>query len=179
MNPSYEYCTSIGQDSHRFVDTDVGFLSAAEKGPEDSVRPLMLGGVCIPGQPALAGNSDADVILHALTNAISGLTGINILGGSADVLCLEQGIINSQAYLQLALDTLGHWEIRHVSMTIEARRPHLSGWLDAIRKSVADRIGLSAGDVGITATTGEGLTAFGQGEGMQVFCLITARRPAN
>ena len=51
----------------------------------------------------LAGNSDADVVLHALTNAISGLTGVNILGETADRLCLEEGITDSFQYLQAAM----------------------------------------------------------------------------
>ena len=59
------------------------------------------------------------------------------------MLCLEQGITDSQAYLQLAMDTLGSWEIRHVAMTIEASRPHLSEWLAVIRHNIADKMGLS------------------------------------
>ena len=69
MSQVYAYvATSIGQDSHRFCDS-------AQSGE----RKLMLGGVEVGGAPPLDGNSDADVILHALTNAISGLSGEQVL----------------------------------------------------------------------------------------------------
>ena len=63
--------TGIGQDSHRF---DI----------ENKNKPLILGGVIFPHETPLQGNSDADVVLHAITNAISGITGVNILGKIAD-----------------------------------------------------------------------------------------------
>ena len=64
----------IGQDSHRFEEKPSG-------------KPLVLGGLIIPRHKALDGNSDADVVLHALTNAISSVTGVNILGKIADDMC--------------------------------------------------------------------------------------------
>ncbi|NLW11627.1 MAG: 2-C-methyl-D-erythritol 2,4-cyclodiphosphate synthase [Clostridiaceae bacterium] len=164
----YAYISSIGQDSHRFCTAE-----------ELSVQPrdLVLGGLIIPDAPALAGNSDADVILHALTNAISGLTGINILGGAADRLCLEQGITDSREYLKMALYDLGDWELSHISMSIEALKPKLMPWIEQIRASVAGLVGLDQSAVTMTATTGEGLTDFGRGLGMQCICILTARRP--
>lgn len=163
-----EYCSAIGQDSHRFLND-----SEAAGQP---VRRLVLGGVTIAGERALAGNSDADVLLHALTNAVSGLSGVNILGDVADRLCLERGITDSTAYLAEALATLGSWRLCHVSFTIEGKRPHLAGWLPSIRQRVAELTGLAPEDIGLTATSGEGLTAFGRGEGLQAFCIVTARR---
>lgn len=164
----YAYISSIGQDSHRFC-------SAEELAAEP--RDLILGGVVLPNAPALAGNSDADVILHAITNAVSGLTGINILGGEADKLCLEQGITDSSEYLKLALADLGDWELCHLSMSIEALKPKLMPWIEEIRASVADLTGLEVAAVTMTATTGEGLTDFGRGLGMQCICILSARRP--
>ena len=73
--------TGIGQDSHRFE-------------PEGSSKSLMLGGVHIAGLPGLEGNSDADVVFHAICNAVSGINGINILGDISDTLC-KQGITDS------------------------------------------------------------------------------------
>lgn len=78
---------AIGQDSHRFCE-------------EENGKKLILGGVPIDGCPGLSGNSDADVILHALTNAISGITCVNILGKVADDLCLKEGITDSSVYLK-------------------------------------------------------------------------------
>ena len=157
------YRTGLGQDSHRFE-------------PEGSQKPLMLGGVVIPNSRGLDGNSDADVILHALTNAVSGVTGVNILGSISDKLCLENGILDSRVYLAEAFKYLHGWKITHVSMSVECRSPKLSPHIDAIKNSVAELFGLTKSDIGLTATTGEGLTDFGRGEGMQVFCVVNAKR---
>lgn len=155
------YISSIGQDSHKFE-------------PTGSAKPLMLGGVQIHGQRGLAGNSDADVILHAVTNAVSGISGVNILGAITDDLCLKKGITDSKVYLKEALKTLGDWNLCHVSISIEARRPHLSASVNDIRQSVAALLTLEISDVGVTVTSGEGLTAFGKGEGIQAFVILSA-----
>jgi len=163
-----EFCSSIGQDSHRFLTAD-----------EWSAQPdrrLILAGVVLPGETPLAGNSDADVILHALTNAISGISGINILGSVADQLCLDKGITDSSVYLQRAIETLGDWQITHLSFSIEGKRPKFSPVIPVMKERLAEMTGLNAQDVGLTATSGEGLTAFGRGEGLQAICIVTARR---
>lgn len=165
---AYSYKSAIGQDSHRFIDSE----SAG-----DAVRKLILGGVHLPNLPALAGNSDADVVLHALTNAISGISGVNILGGIADKLCKTDGVKDSSVYLEKAIATLDGWELFHISISIEAMKPHLSEWIPAIRNSVAALTRLPADSIGLTATSGEGLTDFGLGRGIQVFCIVTVRKP--
>jgi 2-C-methyl-D-erythritol 2,4-cyclodiphosphate synthase len=157
------YFCAIGQDSHRFDQEDPG-------------KPLILGGILIPGAPGLQGNSDADVILHAICNAISGLSGVNILGAFTDKLCNEQGITDSRIYVKEAMATLGDVRLLHISMTIEARCPHLSGHIETMRESIAALLQLTPSQVGITATSGEGLTAFGRGEGIQVFVTASAYR---
>ena len=86
----YAYISTIGQDSHAFAETGEG--------------PIKLCGVDIPFDRAFRANSDGDVALHAITNAISGYTGVNILGGAADKICLEQGIKDSTVYLEEALN---------------------------------------------------------------------------
>lgn len=155
------YISAIGQDSHRF-----------EK--EGSFKKLILGGIEIPDCIGLEGNSDADVVLHAVTNAISGLSGINILGKISDDLCLKQGIKDSRVYLQRALETLTEYKLTHVSISIEARRPHLSGHIASIKKSIAGLLSLEEKHVGITATSGEGLTSFGKGDGIQALVIVSA-----
>ncbi|MFW5813792.1 MAG: 2-C-methyl-D-erythritol 2,4-cyclodiphosphate synthase, partial [Fibrobacterota bacterium] len=155
--------SAVGQDSHRFE-------------PEGSRKPLVLGGVVIPQALGLAGNSDADVILHAVTNAVSGLSGVNILGKVSDDLCLEQGITDSAVYLRKAMETLDGWSVVHVSVSVEARKPHLSKHIPAIKRSLAELLSLSVEHVGLTATTGEGLTSFGKGEGIQAFVIISAMK---
>ena len=153
--------SAIGQDSHRFE-------------PEGSEKPCMLGGIAIPGVPGLSGNSDADVILHAVCNALSGLSGVTVLGTVTDKMCLEEGITDSREYVKKAVATLGSIRLRHLSITVEAKRPHLAGHVSAIRSSLAELVGLPPGHVGLTATTGEGLTAFGRGDGVAAFVIASA-----
>ena len=157
--------SAIGQDSHRFES-------------DGSRKPLVLGGVTIPGCPGLSGNSDADVVLHALTNAVSGISGVNILGKISDDICIKQGITDSRAYLEKALETLAadKWELTHVSISVEAKRPHLSSYIEGIKKSIASMVKLPEKSIGLTATTGEGLTSFGRGEGIQAFVIVSAVR---
>ena len=150
---------AIGQDSHRFDFTD-------------QEKKLILGGVVFSGAPPLRGNSDADVVLHALTNAISGITGKNILGAVADCMCKEQGITDSAAYLEKALEYL-QYKITHISFSIECAEPKLSSKIPEMRKKIATLTGTSETSIGITATTGDALTEFGKGQGVQVFCVIT------
>ena len=155
---------ALGQDSHRF--------------DEYSGKPLILGGVTVEGAPALDANSDGDVLLHALTNAVSGLTCRNILGPVADALC-QAGFTDSWVYLNEALRDLKRMggRIIRVSFSVECARPRLLPYIPAIRASVAAMLGTGTESVGITATSGEGLTAFGRGLGIQVLCLITADLP--
>ena len=156
---------AIGQDSHAFLKE------------YDSDSPLVIGGVVLPEQYSFSANSDGDVLLHALTNAVSGITCKNILGAPADELC-RQGIKDSAEYLKLALRDLGEagFSVSHVSFSVEAKVPKLAPYIDGIRKNVAALLGISPSCVGLTATTGEGLTAFGRGEGMQVFCCLSVVR---
>jgi 2-C-methyl-D-erythritol 2,4-cyclodiphosphate synthase len=153
--------TAIGQDSHRFENDGSG-------------KSLVLGGVTIPGCVGLKGNSDADVVLHALTNAVSGMSGVNILGARSDELCVNQGITDSKVYLKEALATLGRLRLTHVSVSVEGSRPKLARHIPPIKDSIAALCGLASSDVGFTATTGEDLTAFGRGEGLAATVIVTA-----
>lgn len=149
---------SIGQDSHRFDF-------------ENSEKKLVLGGIFLEGTP-LKGNSDADVVLHALTNAVSGITGVNILGNAADKMCFEEGITDSSAYLAEALKYL-NGSICHVSFSIECSVPKLSPHIPRMKKQIAGLLGINEANIGMTATTGEGLTDFGLGLGIQCICILT------
>jgi 2-C-methyl-D-erythritol 2,4-cyclodiphosphate synthase len=153
----------IGQDSHRIR--------------EPKERPFILGGLELETDFSLEGNSDSDVILHAITNAVSGVTGKPILGPIADKLC-KAGIRDSKEYLNLALEDLRHkgYKPCHLSISIECLRPKIMPHLEALRASVAEVMGLGVSDVAITATTGEGLTDFGKGLGVQAFAVLTAQR---
>lgn len=134
---------AIGQDSHR-IDY------------ENSDKKLLLGGVAFQEDFSLVANSDGDVVLHALTNAVSGITGHNILGKVADEM-YRNGIVDSEMYLREAVRFLEE-KIVHVSISIEAKVPKMSPKIDEMRKNIARILEIEEKNVGITATTGEGLT---------------------
>lgn len=161
----YAYISTIGQDSHRF---------------EDEIREdakLTLGGIEISYKRNFSANSDGDVILHAVTNAISGFTTVNVLGYSADKLCLEDGIKDSRVFLDEALKYMGDAKIVHLSVSVECLEPKLKPYIPAIRTSLASLLDLDESSVGITATTGEGLNGMGRGEGVGVLAILTVRKP--
>ena len=119
--------TGIGLDSHQFVE-------------DESDRVLVLGGLVFEDAPALSGNSDADVILHAVTDAISGVTGHTVIGAVADAMCKE-GITDSKEYLKVALVGLADWKISHLSVAIECLRPKIDPKVPALRASLARLLG--------------------------------------
>lgn len=149
---------AIGQDSHKFDF-------------EDKNKKLILGGIVFEDSTPLLGNSDADVVLHSITNAISGITCKNILGKIADDMC-KSGIIDSEEYLKEALKYLNE-KIIHLSISIECKTPKISPKIENMRKNIARILDIPENSVGITATTGEGLTEFGKGNGISVFSIIT------
>lgn len=151
---------AIGHDSHAFY--------------QHLGKSLILGGVSILNGQPLKSNSDGDVVLHALTNAISGLTGVNILGKIADEMCITKGIIDSSEYVKEALKYMGKSEIRHVSFSIECLTPKLEPYIHDIRLSIANLLALDISYVGFTATTGEALTMFGRGKGILCTCIVTS-----
>lgn len=152
--------TGIGQDSHRFLS--VG-----------SSKPCVIGGVIFEGAPGLDADSDGDIVYHALCNAITSLTGVPILGGIAHDLCRKDGITDSQVYLEKALATLGNQQIVHVALSIEGKRPHFEEKIEAMKRQISSVLQIGPQAVGITATSGDGLTDFGCGDGLQCFCIMT------
>jgi 2-C-methyl-D-erythritol 2,4-cyclodiphosphate synthase len=152
--------TGIGQDSHRFL-------------PADSTKPCVIAGLIFDDAPGFNANSDGDVVLHAICNAISSLTGILILGNIADDLCLRDGITDSEVYLIEAMKTLGKQRVTHVAVTIEAKKPKFKKRIPEMRENIARIMQLDISQVGITATSGEGLTDFGCGDGVQAFAIVT------
>jgi len=161
-----EVKTGIGQDSHKFVSTK-------------KEKPLILGGIIFEGEKGLEGNSDADVVLHSITNAISGITGKNILGEISDKLCMEKGITDSKIYLKEALKYLKDYKITHLSISIECKKPKITPKIPEMKKSIAKLLNIKEDNIGITATSGEELTAFGQGKGIQVFSIVSAIKGKN
>ena len=153
--------TGLGQDSHRF-----------EKA---SGKDLVLAGVKFDYSFGLKGNSDADVVFHSITNSISSITGKNILGDVADQLA-KKGKKDSSKYLQIALEDLGDWKINHIAVALECAKPRISNHVEAMKESIANICKINVSDVGITATSGEDLTSFGRGEGIQAITIITVSK---
>lgn len=149
---------AIGQDNHKFDF-------------KNNSKELILGGVVFEGQPPLLANSDGDVVLHSITNAISGITCINILGETSDTMC-NNGILDSKEYLKEALKYLEN-EIVHLSISIECKIPKISPFIEEMRNSISNILNISPNIIGITATSGEELTEFGKGLGISVFTCIT------
>jgi len=152
--------TGIGQDSHRFDF-------------ENKNKKLVLGGVVFEGCAPLKGNSDSDVVLHSIANAISGVTCVNILGEISDEMCFKRGIADSREYVREALKYLKGGKVMHVSVSIECSHPKISPKIPEMRKSISSLLDIPENCVGITATSGEGLTAFGRGLGIQAFACVT------
>jgi len=148
---------AIGQDSHKL-----------KYGNE---KKLILSGIEFEEDCYLEGNSDADVVLHAITNAISGITCKNIIGKIADEMC-KNGITDSEEYLKEALKYLEN-KIIHLSISIECKVPKITPKIDEMRRNIARMLNIDEKCVGITATSGEGLTEFGKGNGISVFSCIT------
>ena len=157
-----EHHSGLGQDSHRFAETK---------------KPLVLGGAEISKTDGLAGNSDADVILHALCNALSSAIGGGSLSTWSDKMC-EKGIKDSKKYLAEILKKMHAegWHVVNCSVTLEAGKPKLEKHLPKINCSLAKLLSIPADCVGCTVTSGEKLTSWARGEGIQVFVLVLLRR---
>ena len=149
---------AIGQDSHRmdYTNTD---------------KKLLLGGIEFDEKFSIIANSDGDVVLHSITNAISGITGKNILGKVSDEMC-KKGITNSEEYLKEALKYLNN-RVIHLSISIECQTPKISPKIEQMRKNISRILEIDENCIGITATSGEGLTEFGKGNGISVFSCLT------
>ena len=147
----------FGQDSHKFS------LNPDKK--------LVLGGYMLD-EIGLEANSDGDVILHALFNAISQAIGERSLGYYADPM-FKKGITDSKEYLKVILEKLKqkNMKINNVGIMIEASKPKLEKYTGNIKNSLSKILKLSKDKIGITYTSGEGLSSFGKG--MQCFVVIT------
>ena len=147
----------IGQDSHRFTDKK---------------KPLILGGLVIPNEKGLEADSDGDVLLHALFNALSQAIGEKSLGHYATPM-FRNGVTDSKEYLKIALEKIKDHRINNIGFMIEAKRPKIDDYADKMKESISQIMGVHPRQIGITATSGEGLSEFGKGKGIQAFAVVT------
>jgi 2-C-methyl-D-erythritol 2,4-cyclodiphosphate synthase len=153
--------SGIGYDSHR--------LRAG--------RPLVIGGVAIPHELGLDGHSDADVLTHAVIDALLGAAGLGDIGEyfpdtderyrDADSLVLLGSVVTSVIATGL--------EVVNVDCTVVMETPKLGPHRDAIRTNLAKALGLPAQRVNVKATTGEGIGFVGRGEGVAALAVASLR----
>jgi 2-C-methyl-D-erythritol 2,4-cyclodiphosphate synthase len=154
--------TGIGWDSHRLVEG----------------RPLILGGVTIPFALGLSGHSDADVLAHAVIDALLGAAGLGDIGehfpdtdsrwAGADSIELLRAVVGLVADARHA--------VAHVDTTVVMERPKLGPHRAEIRASLAGALGIGVDRVNVKASTGEGMGFVGRGEGVAALAVVTLAR---
>lgn len=155
--------TGIGWDSHRLVEG----------------RELILGGVTIPYDKGLDGHSDADVLTHAVIDALLGAAGMDDIGALfPDTDAAYKGA-DSLGLLREVVDRVrgAGYAIVHVDTTVIMERPKLSPHRGRIRATLARELGLDAAEVNVKASTGEGLGFVGRGEGVAALAVATLSAP--
>ena len=141
-------------------------------------RPCILGGVNIPSPVGPEGHSDADVLLHAVADAILGAAGLRDIGHyfpntDASLKGLDSAVIVKKAVAEAKAQ--GGWVVGNVDIVIIGERPKVVAHVEAMKAKVAEIIGISPAQVGIKATTNEGMDSIGQGKALavQAICLIS------
>ncbi len=136
-------------------------------------RPLILGGVEIDHDKGLLGHSDADVLLHAITDALLGAAGLGDIGRHFPDTDPAYKGADSRELLRQAVQLVvkGGWAIVNVDATIIAQEPKLAPHMDRIRESVAQSIGIDLQRVNVKAKTKEGCDAVGERRAMEVHAI--------
>ncbi len=142
-------------------------------------RPLMLGGIIVPHTQALAGHSDADVGLHALTDAVLGALAEGDIGQAFPPSDERWRGAASDRFLAHARDRVAARGgfIAHVDLTLICERPRIGPHRDAMRARIADILGIGLDRVAVKATTTERLGFTGRGEGIAAQAVATVRLP--
>lgn len=154
----------IGIDFHRFA-------------PE---RKLILGGVEIPHERGLLGHSDADVLLHAICDALLGAAALGDIGRyfpDSDPRYKNISSLLLLAHTKQKITTAG-FEIENIDATVIAEQPKLSPYIPDMRSKIAETLKIEVSQINIKATTSEGMGAIGRAEGIAALAtvLLSARR---
>ena len=141
-------------------------------------RPLIVGGVEIPYEKGLLGHSDADVLLHAVMDALLGAAALGDIGKHfPDTDSAYRGI-SSMELLKRVGELLeeGCFLVENIDATIIAQAPKMRPFIDRMRQNIADVLKIDLSQVNVKATTEEGLGFTGSGEGIsaQAVCLLTS-----
>jgi 2-C-methyl-D-erythritol 2,4-cyclodiphosphate synthase len=143
--------------------------------PLESGRPLILGGVTIPSERGLKGHSDADVLTHAICEALLGALALGDLGQHFPDSEPRYRGISSQKLLQecLALVIARSGQLVNVDATVIAETPKLSPWFGEMQKRLAETLGVEAGRVSVKAKSPEGLGVLGRGDGIAAMAVVS------
>ena len=154
--------SGIGYDAHRFGKD----------------RKLILGGVDIPHEFGLEGHSDADVLTHAIADALLGAIGESDIGHHFPNTDESIRGISSLEILRRVGELLAQqsYRIANVDATLIAEAPKISPYLAAMRGKIAAALGIEMAQVGIKATTNEGMGAVGRGEGMVAMAVASVEQ---
>jgi 2-C-methyl-D-erythritol 2,4-cyclodiphosphate synthase len=155
--------TGLGIDTHAFAPG----------------RPLILGGVEVPAEQGLQGWSDADVLTHAVIDALLGAAGLGDIGQHFPDTDTAFEDADSIALLrQVVADLRGRGcAIANVDATVVLERPKLAPHREAMRERLAEALGIAPGAVNVKATTGEGMGFVGRGEGAAAMAVATLDVP--
>lgn len=141
-------------------------------------RKLVLGGVEIPFEKGLLGHSDADVLLHAVMDALLGASALGDIGKHFPDTDPAYKGISSVSLLEKVGELLAEngYLVENIDATIIAQAPKLRPYIDTMRDNIAQALGIENGQVNVKATTEEGLGFTGTGEGIssQAVCLLTS-----
>jgi 2-C-methyl-D-erythritol 2,4-cyclodiphosphate synthase len=154
--------TGIGYDSHRLIPG----------------RRLLLGGVEVPHERGLDGHSDADVLAHAVIDALLGAAGLGDIGEHFPDTDERFRDADSMQLLGIVVATVlaAGLQIANVDCTIVMQEPKLGGHRSAIRERLAEELGLATERVNVKASTGEGIGFVGRGEGVAALAVATLER---
>jgi 2-C-methyl-D-erythritol 2,4-cyclodiphosphate synthase len=165
MTESRVPVTGIGYDCHRLVPG----------------RPLVLGGVTVPHESGLLGHSDADVLTHAIIDAILGAAALGDIGEHFPDTDERYRDADSIALLQVAVDRVraAGFTIEHLDATVVLEAPKLAAHREAMRARIAGVIGIGTERVSVKATRGEGMGFVGRQEGAAALALATLSRSSD
>lgn len=139
-------------------------------------RQLILGGVTIPYELGLLGHSDADVLLHAIMDALLGAAALGDIGKHFPDSDPAYKGISSIKLLECVADLLesNHYIVENIDATIIAQKPKMRPYIDEMNENIARALGIDVSQVNVKATTEEGLGFTGSGEGIssQAICML-------
>jgi 2-C-methyl-D-erythritol 4-phosphate cytidylyltransferase/2-C-methyl-D-erythritol 2,4-cyclodiphosphate synthase len=162
---SGERRAGVGYDAHRFGDAG---------------RRLVLGGVEVEGETGLAGHSDADVVSHALTDALLGAAGLGDIGDhfpDDDPRWADADSVALLAQVGALLAEAG-WRAVNADLTVIAERPRLGTLKQAMAQRLAGALGVPPASVNVKATTNEGMGFIGRAEGIAALAVVQIERDA-